>query len=83
MEHQKQAEGISTSTATSGYMGESLVKDMPEVESAITTRAMDRAAGLSVGETQLKSTGLYVRRDFFNLFSYEFIDGNGSEVPIL
>jgi predicted permease len=80
MEHQKQAEGLSISTATSGYMGESLLKDMPEVESAVVIRAMDREAVLSVGETQLKSTGLYVSKDFFNLFSYEFIEGSGGEV---
>jgi predicted permease len=80
MEHKKQKDGILTQTTTSGYMAESLLKDMPEVESAVVTRELDQAVVLSVGETQLKSTGLYVSKDFFNRVSHEFIEGNGSQV---
>jgi predicted permease len=76
MEHTKQADGILTSTSTSGRMGESLVKEMPEVEYAATVRAMDQVVTLTVGETHLKATGRYVSNDFFKVFSYGFVQGN-------
>ena len=56
MEHKKQFDGILTQSSTSGQMAVSLAKGMPEVEYEATTRILDQAIILSMGETHLKAT---------------------------
>lgn len=79
MENRVQAQGIWTAHSTSGVMAESLVKDFPEVEYAAHTTWINEVT-LSVGEKDVSAKGNFVGVDFFNIFSYEIMQGERSKV---
>jgi ABC-type antimicrobial peptide transport system permease subunit len=77
LENVEQDGGIITRQSTSGPMAEELVKDMPEVEKAITTSTSRMSEfTLSVENEDVKSKGIHAGIDFFNIFSFELIEGN-------
>ena len=63
---------------TPGPLANALVEEMPEVERAVTVMPNANAAMgiISAGETHIKAIEQYVGQDFFNVFSYNLIDGN-------
>ncbi len=76
MEHSEEAGYISTSRSTSGPIGAALAEEMPEVVAAATALRMGNSNyTLSVNDSDMKATGLYVSADYFKLFSYELIQG--------
>lgn len=74
--------GIETAHATPGILAESLAGEMSEVESAIaTTLGMDVPPfALTVGDKNIKASGLYAGKEFFSMFSYNLIKGEESQV---
>jgi putative ABC transport system permease protein len=80
MEHWIQPDGIVTNESTSGYMAEAFVQEMPEVEYATTVRGPLANVTLTVDDKNIKATGQYVGKDFFNIFSYPIIQGDKSQV---
>ncbi|WP_316752338.1 ABC transporter permease [Pedobacter gandavensis] len=83
MENEKTAGGINTRDATSGLLGESLTKDMPEVEAAVTTSPTYWLAEskVRIGDNPgVTSVGKFAGKDFFKLFSYPLVVGNVAEV---
>lgn len=83
MENEKTASGINTRDATSGLLGESLVKDMPEVEAAVTVSPAFwlGESKVSMGNNPgIKASGKFAGKDFFKLFSYPLVAGNTSQM---
>jgi putative ABC transport system permease protein len=82
MENAKQADGIATGTGTPDLLAETMMKEMPEVEYAIavTPYSWFGKFTLTEGETNIKATGQYVSKDYFNAFSYPLTQGDKDKV---
>ena len=82
MIHQKTGSGISTSNGTGDRVGETLLKDMPEVEMAVITTpsVWFQKFSLSLGNTTISAGGNFVSDDYFKTFSFPLIEGNKSEI---
>jgi len=80
MENRKRAGGIWTSGTTSPPTADALQRAFPEVEDAVATLP-SRNQTLTVGkEKNIRADGKYAGKDFFNIFSYDLIDGNPGKV---
>ncbi|MDN5214117.1 ABC transporter permease [Fulvivirgaceae bacterium BMA12] len=79
MEHQQYAEEIMTTNSTPGILSEALVAEFPEFEHTATTSWVSSYT-LSVEELNVKSRGIYVGEDYFNIFSYPLIQGDANQV---
>ena len=64
-----------TIDATPGPLGENLPKDVPEIARAVTIMS-DFDNLFTLGDLALKQKGTYASPDFFQIFSYDFIQGN-------
>lgn len=77
-------DGIRTGDAMPARLGESLLEDMPEVEYAVSVNTFDdwfRGEGVIVYEDkQIKAKGIFASKDYFNVFSFDLIDGNRDNV---
>ena len=82
MESQQHAESIRVTNSTPGLLAETLAEEMPEVEYAatVTPSYWFEKFTLSVGDNAIKATGQYAGQDFFNIFSYDLIQGDESQV---
>ena len=81
MENVDQAGGIITRQTTAGPTAAALLDEMPEVVSAVTaTTKRITNYTLSVGTNNIKAKGLYADAGYFNLFSYELIEGGKNQV---
>jgi putative ABC transport system permease protein len=78
MENRSGENGILTAPSSPGLLGESLADEMPEVEYAATVTKLLNF-NLSVGEKNLSAEGLFVGKDYFEMFSYDLINGNKSQ----
>lgn len=81
MEHQDYAEGIMTTLSTPGLLAETLKEEVPEIEHAATITWANRYT-LSLDEKNINATGYHVGSDFFELFSYDLIEGQAKQVLI-
>lgn len=80
LENRVQSSGMWTAQSQSGPMTASLKKDFPEVEAAIASDNQNPGT-LTVGvDKNIKASGKYAGADFFNMFSYDLIEGNPSQV---
>ena len=61
---------------TQGPLAEELKKDIPEVEGA-TAIASGYSAVFAVGDKKLKEQGFAAGPDFFSMFSFPLLEGNG------
>ncbi|WP_234573176.1 ABC transporter permease [Rhodohalobacter sp. 614A] len=82
IEHVEFTDGIQTIIETSGPMAELLAAEMPEVEYATATIPPSWFGEhlLSVGENNIKATGQLVGEDYFNIFSFDIIQGDKNSV---
>ena len=75
---------IQTMEWTPVPLAESLVKDMPEVEYAVPVNDFfsfgTKQGVLSAGNTHIQAQGWHAGKDFFNVFSYDLIQGNKDQV---
>src|SRR5687768_6615208 len=78
MNNQKAPNGIETGEYSTGGLAQALAEEMPEVENASATIPywFENKGILTVGNTRIKASETYVDRQFFNIFSYPFIDGD-------
>jgi putative ABC transport system permease protein len=79
MKNGKSADGrILTFEWTPGPLADALAEEMPEVERAVTVMPNVNATMgiISACETHIKASEKYVGQDFFNVFSYNLIDGD-------
>jgi putative ABC transport system permease protein len=76
----KLPDGIHTQEYTPGLLARSLAKEIPEIEQAISVLPAYEKGILSAGGTRFKTLPQYVDRDFFNVFSYQLLQGNKDQV---
>lgn len=79
MENQQYADEITTTEATPGLLAEALAEEMPEVAYAAAASWTDLYT-LSVDDKNIEANGLYVGKDYFNIFTYPLIQGNENQV---
>ncbi len=83
LENRESAEGLVTFWTTSGPTATSLAADMPEVQHAATVLGGGERyieATFSVGEKNIKTKGSYASKDYFRVFSHQFLSGNSGTV---
>jgi len=82
MEHRSHADGIATSAETPELLAETLAAEMQEIEYAAvsTPPAWFPRIALSIDGKTIKAAGNFVGKDYFNIFSYELIQGNKNHV---
>lgn len=79
MEHQDYSGDIFTTSSTPGILAPALKDEIPEIEHAATvTWNMDHL--FTVDDKSLKENGLYARKDFFHIFSFDLIAGSPDDV---
>ncbi|UCG27550.1 MAG: ABC transporter permease, partial [Bacteroidales bacterium] len=63
-------------------IAETLVEEMPEVESAVSVFEVPifGKPNLSFKDNKIKANCLYADKDFFNIFSYNLIEGEPSQI---
>jgi putative ABC transport system permease protein len=82
MEHRKAAGNLSLTDESSGILGETLIKEMPEIEYAAAVAPPDwwQPFTLSAGEKNLKAIGQYVGKDYFSIFPFPLLQGKPGQV---
>lgn len=83
MENELTTSGVSTTEQTVGVLGETLLKDMPEVEEAVAVSPaywIVQSKLLVKDNTAINGSGLFAGKDFFKIFSYPLVSGNMSKV---
>ena len=81
LENVQQAGDTITRQTTAGPTAEALAEEMPEVALAATaTTDYLTNATLSVNNNDLKAEGIYASADYFNLFSYDLVQGDKDQV---
>ncbi len=61
---------------SSGLLAETLAKEMPEVEYSVSCVIRREDRTLSVDDKYIKAIVQYASNDYFNVFSYDFVQGN-------
>ncbi len=75
----KNADGtgaIEVSETTQGLLAQSIAKQLPEVEFATCVKKQHEPGILSFGDKLIKAKLAFAGKDFFNVFSYQLINGN-------
>ncbi|MBA4054718.1 MAG: transporter permease, partial [Marivirga sp.] len=75
--------GIKTGESTPARLGGSLLEEMPEVEYAVSVNASGEYSGegiIAYEDKHLKAKGIFASEDYFNVFSYDLIQGNKDQV---
>ncbi len=82
IENSAEADGIKTQPSTPDLLGETMIKELPEIEYAVSVTPYKWFGkfGLSIGEATIKATGQYASKDFFNAFSYPLLQGDKNQV---
>jgi putative ABC transport system permease protein len=82
MENEHYAEAINTTPETDGILAEALAEEIPEIEYATTVTPVwwFEKFTLSVGDKNVKATGRYAGKDYFNIFSFHLLRGDESQV---
>ena len=80
MESTQMSNDIDITWATSGLLAKLLQEEIPEIENSVTTCPTSQTNILSVDGNSIRSKGLYIGEDFFNLFSYNLFQGNPTEI---
>ncbi len=79
LENVDQGGGLITRVTSPGPMAIGLMEDFPEIERAVTvTWPMNFT--LSAGDQNFKSKGVYARNGYFDLFTFNFLEGNSATV---
>lgn len=82
MIHEKAGDAFTTSNSTGDRIGETLLKELPEVESAVITTPAGWFQKFSItsGGSTLSANGNFVGKDYFKVFTYPLIQGNENNV---
>jgi putative ABC transport system permease protein len=73
---------VDISDESSGILGETIAREFPEVEYAAAEAPANwfQKFTLTVGDKNIKGSGQYVGKDYFNIFSFKLLDGNKNNV---
>lgn len=82
MEHRKTDGDIKISDESSGLVSDILKSQVPEVEYAASLAPPDwfQKFTLSVGDKNIKASGEYAGKDYFNIFSFNLLEGDRNKV---
>ena len=69
-----------TGNFTQGLLAESLRTEIPEVQYATASSSIDELKTIGNGEKLFKSKGQYASKNYFDVFSYEILEGNKKEI---
>jgi putative ABC transport system permease protein len=61
---------------TQGLLAKNMAADIPEIEYAVSVRKEREMGILTAGTKHIKASWEFADKDFFNIFSYQLIDGN-------
>jgi putative ABC transport system permease protein len=74
MEHQAFSENINTTISTPGVLAAAFKEEIPDFEyAAVYTWSIEQL--FSVGETSLKTPGIYASPDIFNILTFDILEG--------
>ena len=79
MVNQHNDDGIKTGDFTPGLLANALEKEIPEIEYAVTVLPASWFPSkgiISSGDAHIKAGGQYIGKDYLNVFSCRFIDGD-------
>ncbi|MEB2776345.1 FtsX-like permease family protein [Algoriphagus sp. D3-2-R+10] len=81
-ESQQLSGNIRVMNSTPGLLAEALTEEMPEVEFAatVTPAFWFEKSILSFEDKDIKASGQYAGKDFFNIFSFELLQGDKDQV---
>ncbi|MEM1135161.1 MAG: ABC transporter permease [Bacteroidota bacterium] len=71
---------VSTGSSTPGLLAETLVEEIPEVENAVFSRVVRESKTLSTNNDAIKAMGQYASPDYFNVFSYQILQGDKNAI---
>ena len=80
-QNMKESDGIHTGPGTPGLLAKALADEIPEVEygvAVVPSRLSEGKGIVTVGDKRIKVGTQYASADFFKVFSYRIIDGDGS-----
>ena len=82
LEHRKTDGDVKISDESSGLLSETLAAQMPDIEYASPLAPPDwfQKFTLSVGDKNIKASGQYAGKDYFNIFSFKLIEGDKNHV---
>ena len=83
MENETTVDAINTGDATSAILAQTLLAEMPEVESAVASSPSFWLGNSKVSinkNSTFKAGGKFAGKDFFKVFSYQLITGDASTV---
>ena len=82
MEHRTTPGQSPVSDESCGLLGEVIAAQIPEVEyaAALAPPEWFQKFTLSAGDKNIKAKGQYAGKDYFNIFSFKFLDGKKDEV---
>ena len=82
MVNESQGDRINTSDGTNGLLGEIMKKGLPEVQYAVSTTPPNwfRKFNVTWRNNTVSAVGNFVGQDYFNVFSYDLVQGNRSSV---
>ena len=83
MELSKENNKLVIHEGTQGPLADAMVRDLPEVESAVPVMSLEKEGmkvSLKTPDKSLKSTGLFAGKSFFKMFSFKLIQGNAGQV---
>ncbi|HZY38456.1 MAG TPA: ABC transporter permease, partial [Mucilaginibacter sp.] len=70
------ADGTQTQEYTPGLLAKSLADEIPEIESAVSVVPGYKTGILTAGDKHIKSKPEFVGNNYFNIFSYDIVQGN-------
>lgn len=76
-------DGIKTRESTPARLAESLAEEMPEVDYAVSVNTSGEYSGEAIivyNDNRIKAKGIFSSKDYFNVFSYDLIQGNKDQV---
>ena len=83
MQNIKQDNGIETTENTAGLLANALATEMPEVERATTVVPaswFSTKGVIAFGNTRLQTGGQFISKDYFNIFSCDFLQGDKNKI---
>ncbi len=82
MQNFKLSNDVDTWTYTPALLREALMTEMPEIEKAVTINSRYSAPSgiLTFDDKNLEADGIYSSEDFFNVFSYQLLQGDANQI---
>lgn len=82
IEHRDVNGSIQTTENTNGFLANALASEIPEIESAVVTTPENFFPPFTLNATgeMIKRTGKFADKDFFRVFSFDFLYGNVEQV---